>query len=106
MINVRLIIKRSTLLLVPLLLLAACESDNEHFCARYQYVYNQLLEDDIPPYGEMKQQLVINLSDPKKDEQQAKFMLFVLEDWYSEFKPEHESPQAFCLRIKRWEQYR
>ena len=88
-----------------LLVLAGCESDNEHFCARYQYVYNQLLDDDIPPYSEMKSQLVANMSDPAKEHEQAKFMLFVLEDWYSELKPEHEDSQAFCMRIKRWQNY-
>ncbi len=105
MIKINFISKKSVLVFI-LLLMVGCESDNEHFCARYQYVYDQLLEDDIPPYGEMKEQLMANLVDPKKDEQQAKFMLFVLEDWYSEFKPEHESSQDFCLRIKRWQQYR
>ncbi|MEE8058915.1 MAG: hypothetical protein V3T17_13935 [Pseudomonadales bacterium] len=92
------------LLSLPILLLA-CESDNEHFCARYQYVYEQLLVDDVPPYDEMKLTLVDNLSNPKKDKGQAKFMLFVLEDWYSGFKPEHEPAQDFCMRIKRWQHY-
>ncbi len=94
-----------SMLLLMLFLLTACESDNEHFCARYQYVYNQLLEDDIPPYGEMKQQLMENLATPKKDKDQARFMLFVLEDWYSELKPGHEDSREFCMRIKRWEAY-
>ncbi len=85
--------------------LVACESDNEHFCARYQYVYNQLLEDDIPTYSEMRSQLFVNLDDPKKDKEQAKFMLFVLEDWYSEIKPESEPAREFCMRIKRWQHY-
>ena len=93
------------LLLAASLLLVACESDNEHFCARYQYVYNQLLEDDLPSYGEMKSQLMENLANPKKDKEQARFMLFVLEDWYSEIKPEGEDSRAFCLRIQRWQGY-
>jgi hypothetical protein len=86
-------------------IVAGCESDNENFCARYQYVYKQLLADDLPDYSEMKQQLMINLVDPKKDEQQAKFMLFVLEDWYSDLKPIDEPVVDFCLRIKRWQAY-
>ncbi|MEH6559324.1 MAG: hypothetical protein V7708_16125 [Oceanicoccus sp.] len=90
---------------LALLLLVGCESKNEHFCARYQYVYDQLLEDDVPSYGEMKAALYETLDNPKKDNDQAKFMLFVLEDWRSEIKPQNESSQAFCLRIKRWQQY-
>ena len=93
-------------LILYMAILVACESDNEHFCARYQYVYDQLLDEDIPTYGEMKQQLLLNLNDIKKDKQQAKFMLFVLEDWYSELKPEGESSNAFCMRIKRWQYYK
>ena len=91
------------LLLLPLL--AACEANNDHFCARYRYVYNQLLEEGVPSYGEMRPQLIASLSDPKKDKEQAKFMLFVLEDWYSEIKPVDESAEDFCMRIKRWQHY-
>lgn len=87
------------------LALLACGSDNEHFCARYQYVYNQLLEDDLPSYDEMKPQLIANMNNPKKDKEQAKFMLFVLEDWRSEIKPPSEPVKDFCMRVKRWKYY-
>ena len=87
------------------ILLSGCESDNEHFCARYQYVYNQLLVDNLPSYSEMKQSLQAVLADPKKDHDQARFMLFVLEDWHAEIKPEAESARDFCLRINRWQAY-
>ena len=87
-------------------MLSACQSDNEHFCARYSYLYNQLLEPGVPPYADMKRQLQDELSNTQKDQAQAKFMLFVLEDWYSEIKPDGETPQDFCLRIKRWQAYR
>jgi len=97
---------KTVALLVLLLLLLSCESDNEHFCARYQYVYGQLLEEDLPPYGEMKQQLLEKIAKSKAGDQQSSFMLFVLEDWYSEFKPSGEDAKAFCLRIKRWQHYR
>ena len=87
-------------------LLVACESDNEHFCARYDYVYSQLLDDDeLPSYGEMRAQLVLDMSDPKKDKQQAKFMLFVLDDWQSELVQPGETPRESCMRIERWQQY-
>ncbi|WP_339339592.1 hypothetical protein [uncultured Oceanicoccus sp.] len=93
------------LLLLAIALMAACESDNEHFCARYQYVYNQLLEDDLPSYTDMKSQLLNNLANPQKNTQQARFMLFVLEDWHSGIKPVQEDPREFCIRIKRWQAY-
>ncbi len=86
-------------------LLMSCESDNEHFCARYQYLYNQLLVEKLPSYGEMKQSLQDTLANPKKDKDQARFMLFVLEDWYSGMKPEGEPARDFCLRMKRWQGY-
>ena len=91
---------------VLLSLLLSCESDNSHFCARYQYVYGQLLEKDLPPYGEMKYQLLEKIAKSKNGDQQSKFMLFVLEDWYSEFKPQGEPAKDFCMRIKRWQYYR
>lgn len=98
-------IRRITGLLAFVLLLAGCESDNEHFCARYNYLYQQLLEDGNPSYGEMKQQLTATLNDPQKDKDQPRFMLFVLEDWYSEIKPAHETAKDFCLRLQRWQSY-
>lgn len=92
--------------LMPLFLLAACESDNEHFCARYNYVYSQLLNDpQLPSYMEMRQQLEQNLQDPKKKKEQQQFMLFILEEWHSGMKPEAEEPRAFCLRAQRWTAY-
>ncbi|MFT5692758.1 MAG: hypothetical protein ACI92E_002094 [Oceanicoccus sp.] len=96
---------RFLLMLMTLLMLLACKSENEHFCARYQYVYDQLLADDNPSYSEMRQQLQLNVEDQKKNNHQAKFMLFVLEDWNLEIKPEGEDSKDFCIRSKRWEQY-
>lgn len=105
----RLMVKRSISYagagLLMALVVAACTDENEHFCARYQYVYDQLLEPGNPSYGEMKQQLQENLSNPKKESQQARFMLFVLADWRSELVPAHESSGDFCQRIKRWQSY-
>ena len=87
--------------------LAGCADENEHFCARYEYLYTQLeTGKDLPSYSEMKQALLADMADPGKKTDQAKFMLFVLEDYHSEFKPYGESARDFCLRIKRWEQYR
>lgn len=93
--------------IVGLLLIStlACTPDNEHFCARYQYVYQQLQEDGLPSYSEMKQQLKADLNKPGKDKDQSRFMLFVLQDWYAEFKPEGESARDFCMRMQRWQAY-
>lgn len=110
---IRVMIRRSALFarrlaaLMLMLLVVACESDNDHFCVRYQYVYNQLLDEseDLPPYGEMKQQLLENMADPKKEYEQARFMLFVLDDWYFEMIPVQEPSRDFCIRMQRWQGY-
>lgn len=94
-------------LLISTLLVAACESDNEHFCARYNYVFSQLLEDQqqLPSYIEMRQQLEQDLRNPKKKKEQVQFMLFILEEWQMGILPKGESPQDFCLRTQRWKAY-
>lgn len=88
------------------LIASACESENEHFCARYQYVYDQLQAEDLPNYSEMKERLLADMDDSKKKREQAKFMLFVLEDWRSGLRQEQESSRDLCMRIKRWQHYR
>jgi hypothetical protein len=88
---IRVMIRRSALFarrlaaLMLMLLVAACESDNEHFCARYQ--------------------LLQNMADPKKEYEQARFMLFVLDDWYFEMIPVQEPSRDFCIRMQRWQGY-
>lgn len=87
-------------------LLSACESENEHFCAKYSYYYKELTQSGILPYKDIKAQLQRELADVKKDHDQAKIALFVLEDIDNDIKPENEPAKAFCTRRKRWEQYR
>lgn len=93
--------------LLAALALVGCESDNEHFCARYHYVFSQLLEQgaELPPYAEMRAQLLKDMKNPKKKKEQAEFMLFVLEDWNYGLLPEGEEPRAFCMRTQRWSAY-
>jgi hypothetical protein len=102
--------KTITLLILFLMfgLLSACGADdNDHFCARYSYLYTELEGDpNLPSYGEMKTQLLSELSQPDKDHDQAKFMLFVLEDFHSEIKTPGKDAKEFCMKIKRWESYR
>lgn len=88
------------------LIISGCASDNEHFCARYEYVYSQLSDPDLPGYNELKQQLQLEISKNKDDSEHEKFMLFVLEDHRSEIKPAHQSPKEFCVSSKRWTYYR
>lgn len=87
--------------------LIGCEVDeNEHFCARYSMLFEELeTEPDLPSYDEMKEQLTLTLMNPDKDPDQAKFMLFVLDDYHFEIKPKDESAREFCLRINRWQAY-
>lgn len=97
---------RRWLPLLAVLLMAGCESDNEHFCARYHYVFNQLLqEQELPSYAEMRAQLLQDMKNPKKKKEQAQFMLFVLEDWNNGIRPEGEEPRDFCMRTQRWTAY-
>lgn len=98
--------KKRFLLAVVTLALVACESDNEHFCARYQYVFKQLLEqEDLPSYAEMRAQLLRDMKDPKKKKEQAQFMLFVLDDWNNGLLPEGQEPREMCMQLQRWTAY-
>jgi hypothetical protein len=86
--------------------LVACSSENQSFCSRYQYLYDQLQEEeDLPTYGEMRQKLTDEINDPSKDKDQSQFMLFVLEDWHSGRKPSQETAKDYCLRTERWKAY-
>lgn len=93
------------LLWATLLLLGGCESDNEHFCARYAYVYNQLQDESLPSYAEMRARLFQDLKNPDKKKEQVQFMLFILEEWNNGIKPEGEDPREFCMRTQRWSGY-
>lgn len=88
-----------------MLTLLACSSDNEHFCSRYAYIYKQLEDPTLPSYGEMRGQLQARIAKDNGDDDQSKFMLFVLEDHHNRINAGKEDPQTFCLRIKRWESY-
>lgn len=85
--------------------LMACESDNEHFCSRYEYVYDQLNDPELPSYNDMKQQLQKEIDERPGDNDQQKFMLFVLEDFNIEIKPQHLKPREFCMQSQRWKYY-
>lgn len=92
-------------LLLSISALFGCESDNEHFCAKYSYYYRQLTQPGLIPYRDIGDQLRADLVDPKKDPDQAKIALFVLNDIVSEIKPAGVSPKDYCMRSKLWENY-
>lgn len=94
------------LLLIVTLLLSACASDNEVFCSKYQDLYDELEGGDTPDYSEIKEYLLAELGDPKKDHDEPRFMLFVLEDFHIRRKPANESAKEYCLKVKRWKHYR
>jgi hypothetical protein len=90
--------------LIVLVLLSSCTDDNEHFCAKYSYLYEQLDEPGLPSYGEMKEKLVDEIT--RKNSDHSKMMLFVLEDHHLGLKQGHETAQEYCLRMQRWQFYR
>ena len=95
------------LLLISLFmaLLSACGDANEHFCARYNYLYDQLTsESDLTSFTEMKQSLLEKIANDDSDK--AKMMLFVLEDFHIAIKSEGEEAFDTCMRLKRWQSYR
>lgn len=97
-------LSRILLVSLSLLLISACADDNEHFCARYNYLYEQLsTEQDLPTYGEMKQTLLAEIA--KDGNEQSKMMLFVLEDFHIALKPGGEDAYDTCMRLQRWQAY-
>lgn len=92
-------------LALMLALLVGCESDNEHFCAKYSYYYKELTKPGLIPYRDISDQLRADLINPQKDPDQAKIALFVLNDIVNESKLEGISAQEHCMRSKLWENY-
>lgn len=99
-------IRKQFLLAITILAMVGCESDNEHFCARYQYLFRQLLDQkDLPSYAEMRAQLLRDMKNPNKKTEQAQFMLFVLEDWNNGLLAEGQQPRELCMQLQRWTAY-
>lgn len=98
-------LKYTIILFVMVMLLGGCSSDNEHFCARYQYVYKQLNDASLPSYNELKERLISDINKKKDDNDNEKFMLFVLEDFHSGIKPQDLEVKQWCLEAERWKKY-
>lgn len=86
--------------LIIVLILIGCESDNDHFCAKYSYYYTELTQPDILPLFEIRKQLTAELE--KKPSDKTRMMLFVLNEIEVEVKPDSETAQAYCQRRARW----
>lgn len=86
--------------LIIVLILIGCESDNDHFCAKYSYYYTELTQPDILPLFEIRKQLTAELE--KKPSDKTRMMLFVLNEIEAEVKPDSETAQVYCQRRARW----
>lgn len=86
--------------------LTGCTSENEHFCAKYSYFYKELTAPGILPIPQLRAQLEKEKSGSGADRERAKMALFVLADVDRDMKPVDEPASEYCLRRKRWEQYR
>lgn len=82
------------------LLVVSCTPDNEHFCAKYSYYYDELSQPGILPLADIKQQLesAIKKSGSEKD----KLMLLVLEDKEKGLIRHNEAAIEYCMRAERW----
>lgn len=88
------------------IILAGCESENEHFCAKYSYFYKELTAPGILPIAELRSQLEKERAGQGSDRERANMALFVLDDIERALKPIKETPKDYCIRRKRWERYR
>lgn len=91
---------KNLLVVTCVLALVGCESDNDHFCAKYSYYYTELTQPNILPLFEIKRQLTAELE--KKPSDKTRMMLFVLDEIDAEVKPTSETAQAYCQRRARW----
>lgn len=93
-------------ILTMLALLSGCASENEHFCSKYSYFYKELTAPGILPIPQLRSQLEKEKRGSGADKERANMALFVLADIGRNMKPEDETPTDYCIRRKRWEQYR
>lgn len=84
------------------LILVGCAQDNEHFCAKYSFFYDQLSEPDILPLPMIRQQLEGDIEQHGRE--RDKLMLLVLDDKVNGLVGTgSESPTQSCMRLKRWQ---
>lgn len=93
-------------LLFLLTVLLSCESDNEHFCSKYQFYFNRLTEPGVLPFSQLKPQLKKDLKKNSKAADDAKMALFVIQDIEIGLKKDSETARDYCMRRQRWQGYR
>lgn len=86
--------------LVLIVFTLGCESDNDHFCAKYSYYYTELSAPDLMPKADIRRQLEADLK--KKPSDKTRMMLFVLDEMQAHVKPDAEPAQNYCQRRQRW----
>lgn len=94
----------AVVLCISLAAVAGCSSDNEHFCTRYQYLYQQLGDATLPPYAQLRAALHNEIQSEGGSDKRSEMMLLALDDYYYEVVPYGESPKEYCMRVKRWQQ--
>lgn len=87
------------------LALAGCADPNEHFCAKYQFFYDELTRPDVMPLILIREQLEDDLNNPKADFEKVTMALFVLTDIEDKRMRHNETPTEFCFRTERWSLY-
>ena len=90
-------------LLLMCFIVVGCTPENEHFCAKYSYFYDELSEPGLLPYRDIKQQLEKDIKESNKD--RDRLMLMVLEDKKSDVFGYKESASEYCLRAGRWKNF-
>lgn len=107
--NHRFVVKTSIVGSVAFALIAvmmvACQSDNDHFCAKYSYYYRELTKPGIMPLTDIERQLMDELRSGDKDPDKTKMALFVLRDVADQMKPSGEEAQDYCQRLKLWQRF-
>lgn len=95
-------IYRATFISLLCLILFACSGGDQLYCSRYQYLYNQLLEEDAPHENILRIAIAKDRKDPSADQNELDFMEQVLNDFSAGLKPDELTPKEFCLKNKRF----
>jgi hypothetical protein len=90
-------------LLIGSIALTACTPDNEHFCAKYSYYFDELSAPGILPYKDIKQQLEKEIKKSNRDKD--RLMLMVLEDKHNDVFGYGESAAQYCMQSERWKKF-
>lgn len=90
--------------ILSILFIVACDGGDPLYCSRYQYLYNQLLEQDAPSERTLRKAIARDRLDPSKDQFELDFMEQVLNDFIAGEKPDTMTPQEYCMENERYKQ--